>query len=42
MLTEPASDFTYVLVRGWGWYYVGGIRDDYSRYLICYAVTPNM
>jgi len=37
-----ATDFTYVKVIGWGWYYVGGILDDFSRYLICYEVKRNM
>jgi len=23
-------------VVGWGWYFVGGVFDDYSRYLICH------
>ena len=37
-----ATDFTYVQVIGWGWYYVGGILDDFSRYLICYEVKRDM
>lgn len=37
-----ATDFTYVRVVGWGWYYIGGILDDFSRYLICYEVTRDM
>ena len=37
-----ATDFTYVKVIGWGWYYVGGILDDFSRYLICYEVKRDM
>jgi len=37
-----ATDFTYVFVSGWGWYYVGGILDDFSRYLICYEVKRDM
>lgn len=37
-----ATDFTYVFVSGWGWYYIGGVLDDYSRYLICYEVKPDM
>jgi putative transposase len=37
-----STDFTYVKVIDWGWYYIGGILDDFSRYLICYEVKPNM
>jgi len=37
-----ATDFTYVKVIDWGWYYVGGILDDFSRYLICYQVKRDM
>jgi len=37
-----ATDFTYVKVIDWGWYYIGGILDDFSRYLICYEVKPDM
>jgi transposase-like protein len=28
------TDLTYFHVVGWGWYFVGGVLDDYSRYLI--------
>ena len=27
---------------GWGWYFVGGVLDDYSRYLICHRVVWDM
>ncbi len=37
-----ATDFTYIKVIGWGWYYMGGILDDFSRYLICYEVKRDM
>lgn len=37
-----ATDFTYVKVLDWGWYYIGGILDDFSRYLICYEVKRDM
>jgi transposase InsO family protein len=28
------SDFTYLKVIGWGWFYLSTILDDYSRYII--------
>ncbi len=36
------TDLTYFFIVGWGWYYVGGILDDYSRYLIHLEVVPDM
>lgn len=28
------TDFTYLKVVGWGWFYLSTILDDYSRYII--------
>ena len=36
------TDLTYFLIHGWGWYFVGGLLDDYSRYLITYGLVPDM
>lgn len=36
------TDYTYLFVHGWGWYYVGGIVDDYSRFLITYHLVRDM
>ena len=36
------TDLTYFFVSGWGWYYLGGILDDFSRYLICFDVKKDM
>jgi transposase InsO family protein len=36
------TDLTYFHVVGWGWYFVGGVLDDYSRYLICHRVVRDM
>ena len=30
------TDFTYLKVIGWGWYYLSTILDDYSRYIIAW------
>jgi putative transposase len=37
-----ATDFMYIKVMGWGWYYVGGLLDDQSRYLICLELKSDM
>ena len=31
------TDFTYLKVLGWGWFYLSTILDDYSRYIISTA-----
>lgn len=36
------TDLTYFFIHGWGWYYVGGLLDDYSRYLMNYRVMRDM
>ena len=28
------TDFTYLKIIGWGWFYLSTILDDYSRYII--------
>ncbi len=36
------TDFTYLRVIGWGWYYLSTVMDDYSRYLISWRLSPTM
>ena len=36
------TDFTYLKVLGWGWYYLSTILDDYSRYIIAWKLCTNM
>lgn len=36
------TDFTYFKVIGWGWYYLGSILDDYSRYIITWELFTTM
>lgn len=36
------TDFTYFHILNWGWYYVGGVIDDYSRYLIRFDLMKEM
>lgn len=36
------TDLTYFFVVGWGFYFITGILDDYSRYLINYRVVRDM
>lgn len=36
------TDFTYLHVVGWGWYYLGTVMDDYSRYIIAWKLFTTM
>jgi len=36
------TDFTYLKVIGWGWFYLSTILDDYSRYIISWKLCTNM
>ena len=36
------TDFTYLKVTGWGWYYLSTILDDYSRYIVAWKLCTNM
>jgi transposase InsO family protein len=37
-----ATDFTYMKIVGWGWYYLGTVLDDYSRYIIAWKLFTSM
>ena len=36
------TDFTYLKVVGWGWFYLSTILDDYSRYVIAWRLCTTM
>jgi putative transposase len=36
------TDFTYLKVIGWGYFYLSTILDDYSRYIIAWKLCMNM
>jgi transposase InsO family protein len=36
------TDFTYLRVIGWGWYYLSTVMDDFSRFIIAYKLGPTM
>jgi len=36
------TDFTYLKATGWGWYYLGTILDDYSRYVAFWSLYTTM
>jgi len=36
------TDFTYLKVLGWGWFYLSTILDDYSRYVISWRLCTTM
>ena len=36
------TDFTYLKVIGWGWFYLSTILDDFSRYVIAWKLCTSM
>ena len=36
------TDFTYLKVIGWGWYYLSTILDDYSRFIVAWRLCTSM
>ena len=36
------TDFTYLKVIGWGWFYLSTILDDFSRYIIAWKLCATM
>jgi len=36
------TDFTYLKIIGWGWFYLSTILDDYSRYIIAWKLCTTM
>ncbi len=36
------TDFTYLKVIGWGWFYLSTILGDYSRYIVAWKLCSNM
>jgi len=36
------TDFTYIKIIGWGWYYLSTILDDFSRYIVAWKLCTTM
>ena len=36
------TDFTYLKVIGWGWFYLSTVLDDFSRYIIAFKLCTTM
>jgi len=36
------TDFTYLKVVHWGWYYLSTVMDDFSRYIIAWQLCRTM
>jgi putative transposase len=34
------TDFTYLKITGWGWYYLSTVLDDFSRYIVAWRLGP--
>ena len=36
------TDFTYLKVIGWGWFYLLSVLDDFSRYIVAWKLCTTM
>lgn len=36
------TDFTYLKINGWGWYYLSTVLDDFSRYVVAWKLCTTM
>lgn len=36
------TDFTYLKVAGWGWFYLSTVLDDFSRYVVAWKLCSTM
>ena len=36
------TDFTYLKVTGWGWYYLSTVLDDFSRFVVAWKLCSTM
>jgi len=36
------TDFSYFHVKGWGWYYLSTVMDDFSRFILAWLLTGTM
>jgi transposase InsO family protein len=36
------TDFTYLKVTGWGWFYLSTVLDDFSRYIVAWKLCVGM
>jgi RNA-directed DNA polymerase len=36
------TDFTYLKITGWGWYYLSTVLDDFSRYIVAWKLCTTM
>lgn len=36
------TDFTYLKVNGWGWFYLSTVLDDFSRYIVAWKLCTTM
>ncbi len=36
------TDFTYLKIPGWGWYYLSTVLDDFSRFIVAWKLCATM
>ena len=35
------TDFTYLKITGWGWYYLSTVLDDFSRFIVAWKLCAS-
>ena len=36
------TDFTYLKITGWGWYYLSNLLDNFSRFIVAWKLCATM
>ena len=39
---RQGTDFTYLKIVGWGWYYLSTVLDDFSRFIVAWKLGATM
>ena len=42
LTSSGKTDFTYLKITGWGWYYLSPVLDDFSRFIVAWKLCATM